>query len=224
MQLAAVLTGMRINDEVKAQRIYLRDSRAVKLDRAVAIRASRTIYIKIQISIQHTVWKNHMSRMYGHHPNTLATPLLGVENQRANLNRLPMRRLLGAARICESRVRGQPSAIGLRVVALDERDLVGGLAGEMPPLVLRVVAHAVRATGAVRVYEVHGHEVTLVEVPPVGDRQWLVRDRMVDGPPDVDDTDTAFEQAVSLLGQMVLHPLHARVVCLVDVNAFLSSI
>ena len=74
MQLAAVLTGMRINDKVKAQRIYLRYSRAVKVDRAVAIIASRTIYNKIQISIQHTVCKSHiasLSRMYGHHRNTL---------------------------------------------------------------------------------------------------------------------------------------------------------
>ena len=135
-----------------------------------------------------------------------------------------MRRLRRAARVQERRVGREPRAVNLRVIALDERDLVRSLAGEVVPLMLGVVAHAVRATGAVRVYEVHGHEVTLVEVPPVGDRQWLVRDRMVDGPPDVDDTDTAFEQAVSLFGQMVLHPLNARVVCLVDVNAFLSSI
>ena len=91
----------------------------------------------------------------------------------------------------------------------------------MPPLVLRVVAHAIRATGAVRVYEVHGHEVTLVEVPPVGDRQWLVRDRMVDGPPDVDDADTALEEPFGVVSEMTIDALHTGVESLVYVNAFL---
>ena len=132
-----------------------------------------------------------------------------------------MRRLLRASHIRESGMRRQPRPVRLRVVALDERDLVGGLAGEMPPLVLRVVAHAVRATGAVRVYEVHGHEVTLVEVPPVGDRQWLVRDRMVDGPPDVDDADAGLEEAVGLVGEVVLDALDGGLVGLVDVDTLL---
>ena len=117
---------------------------------------------------------------------------------------------------------GESRPILLRVVTLDERDLVRGLTREVPPLVLGVVAHRVRAAGAVRVDEVHRDEVALVEVAPVRDRERLVRDRVVDRPPDVDDAHARLQETVRLLGKVVFDALNAGLVRLVDVDTFLG--
>ena len=144
------------------------------------------------------------------------------EHQRAHLDRLARRELLRAARVQKCRVRSETRTVHLRVVALDERDLVRSLAGEVVPLVLGVVAHAVRAPRAVRVDEVHRDEVLLAQVAPVRHRERLVRNRVVDRPPDVDDTHPTLEEAFRILREVVLDALDARVVSLVDVNAFLE--
>ena len=148
--------------------------------------------------------------------------LLRVKHQSANLNRLPVRRLRRTARIRKRAVRRQACPIRLRIVTLDERHLVRGLVGEVPPLVIRVVPDRVRAPRAVRVDEVHRDEVLLAQMAPVRDRERLVRDRVVDRPPDVDDPHPALEEAFRILGEVVLDALDARVVRLVDVNAFLE--
>ena len=148
--------------------------------------------------------------------------LLRVKHQSANLNRLPVRRLRRAARIRERAVRRQACPIRLRIVTFDERHLVRSLVGEMPPLVIRVVPDRVRAPRAVRVDEVHRDEILLAQVAPVRDRERLVRDWVVDRPPDVDDPHPTLEEAFRILGEVVLDALDARVVRLVDVNAFLE--
>lgn len=71
--------------------------------------------------------------------------LLSIENQAADLNRLPVRSLRRTGRIREGRVRGEPSSVNLGIIALDEGDLVGCLVGKVVPLVVRVVLHAERA-------------------------------------------------------------------------------
>ena len=117
----------------------------------------------------------------------------------------------------------KPCAIFLGVEALDERDLVRGLVRQVVPLVVRVVLHAEGASLAVRIDVAHGDKVVLrVEVAPVGYRERLVRDRVVDRPPDVDDPHPALEEAFRILGEVVLDALDARVVRLVDVNALLE--
>ena len=60
-----------------------------------------------------------------------------------------------------------------------------------------------------------------IERAPVGDREWLVRDWVADGPPDVDDADTALEEPFGVVPEMTIDALHTGVERLVDVNAFL---
>ena len=70
-------------------------------------------------------------------------------------------------------------------------------------------------------HEEGGSEVLLVEVAPVGHRERLVRDGVVDRPPDVDDAHARLEQAVGVLGKVVLDAGDAGIVGLVDVHALL---
>ena len=150
--------------------------------------------------------------------------LLRIKHQSANLNRLPVRRLRRAARIRERAVRRQACPIRLRIVTFDERHLVRSLVGEMPPLVIRVVPDRVRAPRAVRVDEVHRDEVLLVQVAPIRHSERLVGDGVVDGPPDVDDADTALEEPLGVVSEMTIDALHTGVERLVYVNAFLLRI
>ena len=64
-------------------------------------------------------------------------------------------------------------------------------------------------------------EVGVVERAPVGDGERLVRDGVRDGPPDVDDADAGLEEAVGLVGKVVLDALDGGFVGLVDVDALL---
>ena len=116
----------------------------------------------------------------------------------------------------------EPGTIFLGVEAFDKRDFVGSLVSEVPPLVARIVADAVRAARAVRIDEVHGHEVVRGEVAPVGDRERLVCHGVVNRPPDVDDAHARLQETVRLLGKVVFDALDAGLVRLVDVDAFLG--
>ncbi len=134
-----------------------------------------------------------------------------------------MRRFLRAPLIRKGRMRGQPRPILLRVVALDQRDLVRGLAPQVVPLQLWVVPHAERRPRALGVHEIDLNEVLLVEGPPVRDRERLVRDGVLDRPPHVDDADARLQEAVGVRGEVVLDARDAGVVRLVDVDAFLMT-
>lgn len=60
-----------------------------------------------------------------------------------------------------------------------------------------------------------------VDATPVADGQRSVLDRVADWTPDIDDTDTAFEEALCVLGEMITDSVESSLVCLVDVDAFL---
>ena len=62
-----------------------------------------------------------------------------------------------------------------------------------------------------------------IERAPVGDGERLVCDGVRDGPPDVDDADAGLEEAVGLVGEVVLDALDGGFVRLVDVDAFLRE-
>ena len=66
--------------------------------------------------------------------------LLRIEDQAPDLNALPMRGALRTSLVQERRVRGEPCTILLRVVTLDEGDLIRSLVREVVPLVIGVVA------------------------------------------------------------------------------------
>lgn len=61
-------------------------------------------------------------------------PLLRIENQCADLDRLPIWRIFRTSHVGERGVRRQARLILLRVIALDERDFVRSLIPEVVPL------------------------------------------------------------------------------------------
>ena len=149
--------------------------------------------------------------------------LLGIKDKGTNLNRLPVRSILWTSFIQESRMRSQPSPVNFRIITLDQRDLFGGLSAQIvpPQLPRSIIPHPVDPARALRVDEVDGDEVHRVERAPVGDRERLVRDWVADGPPDVDDADTALEEPLGVVSEMTIDALHTGVERLVYVNAFL---
>jgi hypothetical protein len=48
-----------------------------------------------------------------------------------------------------------------------------------------------------------------------------VSDRVPDGTPDIDDADTAFQQAFSIIAQMMVHPFDTGFIGLIDVDTLL---
>ena len=82
----------------------------------------------------------------------------------------------------------------------------------------------VLTSDTVRVDETNGDQVMLgVQVTPVRYRQRLMRDWMANGPPDVNDAHAPLQKAVSIRTEMSVHACDARVVRLVDMDAFLVA-
>ena len=121
-------------------------------------------------------------------------------------------------------MRREPRPVRLRVVALDQRDLLGGLSTQVVPLELvrGVVIDSVDPACAIGVNEVDGDEVVRAEGAPVGECEGLVGDGVGDGPPDVDDADARLEEAGGVLGEVVLDALNGSPVGLVDMDALLQ--
>ena len=143
--------------------------------------------------------------------------------------------------IQESAVRGKTRTVDFRVVALDERHFLGSLVRQVVPLVVGVVLHGEgtlamscqpsvariailqrRTSNSVRVDETDGNEIMLgVKVAPVGDGEGLVGDRMVNGAPDVDDTNASLQETFSILAKVAMHAGNGSIVRLVNVDALL---
>ena len=122
-------------------------------------------------------------------------------------------------------MRSQPSPVLFRVIALDQNHLLWGLVREVVPLVLRIILDTERSTYSIRVDEPNRNQIVLrVEMAPVRYREWLVSNGMTDGPPDVDESNARFEETRGLWSEMTVHPGHAGVEGLVDMNAFLGSL
>ena len=125
----------------------------------------------------------------------------------------------------ERRVRRQPRLVRLRVIALDQRDLLRRLPTQIVPLQLvrGIVVHPVGRAGTVRIHELDRGKVTRIEGAPVGDGERLVGDGVGDGPPDIDDADARLEEASGVVGEMVLDALDGGPIGLVDVDGFLHA-
>ena len=135
----------------------------------------------------------------------------------------------------------EPRTVLFRIVALDESDLIGGLVREIVPLVAGAVADgestcnmrihvsenlalcaATRTSDTVWVDEPHGDKIVLrVEGTPVSNSKRLVRNRVADGAPHVDDANTSLEEAFSVSTEMVVYAGHRGLERLVNVDAFL---
>ena len=125
----------------------------------------------------------------------------------------------------ERRVRRQPSPVRLRVVTLDQRDLLRSLSTQIVPLELVrwVIVHSINRARAVWVDEFDGDEVGGIEGAPIGDGERLVGDGVGDGTPDVDSADAGLEETGGVVGEMVLDALDGGLVGLVDMNCFLYA-
>lgn len=75
----------------------------------------------------------------------LGEPLLRIKDQAPDLNRLSMRSLWRRTSIKERRVGCQPCSVNLRIIALDQSDLLGCLIREVVPPMVGVEIHAVRS-------------------------------------------------------------------------------
>lgn len=156
--------------------------------------------------------------------STPGYPLFFIKCQAANLDGVPVWRVLGARRIQERSMRRQPRLALVRVETLDQRHLVWRLTTEVVPLVRRIIAHAERGTLPVRVYVPGRHKVLLrVERAPVRDGERVVRDGVPYGAPHIDDPHTALEQAIRVSGRVLPHPCKSCGIRLVDVHARLED-
>ena len=93
------------------------------------------------------------------------------------------------------------------------------------PSVARIAILQRRTSNSVRVDETDGNEIMLgVKVAPVGDGEGLVGDRMVNGAPDVDDTNASLQETFSICTKVAVHTSDGGIVGLVNVNAFLHQL
>ena len=81
----------------------------------------------------------------------------------------------------------------------------------------------IRTNGAglahtIRIDQRHGYKVVVWHRCGVGDPEWVFANRL-DGTPKVDDLETAFEEALGFVGEVVLDALGTGFVRLVDVDA-----
>ena len=144
-------------------------------------------------------------------------PLLGIKHQAPNLDRLPLRCVLGTRRVQECGVWGQPGLAIVCVEALDQDDLFWCLVTKVVPAVLRVVLDAERRALAVTVDVPSGDEVNIrFDRTPISDSERVMSDGVLDRPPDIDDTDTGLEETLGLIRKMVMHTLLSGDVCLID--------
>ena len=63
----------------------------------------------------------------------------------------------------------------------------------------------------------------LVKVAPVADSEGLVRDWVVDGPPDIDDANATLQKTFSIRAEMAMDAGDGGVEGLVDMNPFLRN-
>ncbi len=174
----------------------------------------------------HTTGKVHVSKRSfpitilvvssGKHNIGLSTLLLlSVEDEGPDLDGLPVGYLGRGRRINEGGVWSQPGLGLIRIVALDEGNLVGLLVGQVIPTVVRVVLDLIHAWKSkelsckggpvthtknevltplsVRIDNAADDEILRVEVTPVRQCKRLVCDGVSDRTPNVDDSDTSLQ-------------------------------
>lgn len=116
----------------------------------------------------------------------------------------------------------QSCFVFLRVVTLDQGDLLGGLVAQIVPLMVRVVLHTEDTTDLVRIYQLGGNEIVfLVKVVPVGDSEGIMINWVRDRSPYVDDADTTLQKARCLFTKMCVNSRHTGVVGLINMNSIL---
>lgn len=142
-------------------------------------------------------------------------------------------------RVDEGGVRSQPGLGGIRIVALDEGNLIGLLIGEVVPPVIGVVLDLVHTwknevsgkdelgrhrsdwiltSLSVRIDNAADNEILRVEVTPVRQRKRLVCDGVPDRPPHVNDADTSLQETFRVFAKVAVDTLDTGLVSLGDVH------
>lgn len=110
------------------------------------------------------------------------------------------------------------SPVRLGIIAFDQCHLIGPLPVQIVPLVLLVRSDRKRFPDSIRVDELHGQKVAVRDRIGVGDAQRIFEDGL-DGPPDVDDLMSAFEQLVGFLREVVYYALRSCFIGLINMHA-----
>jgi hypothetical protein len=82
----------------------------------------------------------------------------------------------------------------------------------------RIVLDGIRLASAVRVNQLHNHQVLVVDTASLRDGQRVALHGL-DGAPDVDDLDASLEQLVGFVRKMVRHARQRSRIRLVDMHA-----
>ena len=144
--------------------------------------------------------------------------IIRVKHQRPHLDTLP-RLLVLKRRVDERTMRHAPRpTISLAIEALNQHHFVGGLLAQVEPAVRVIRPHGERLAHAVRIDQLHGHEVSLGHGRGVHHAQGVLPDRL-DRPPHVDDLISAAQQAICVFGDVVADAVGPGFVGLIDVHA-----
>ena len=144
--------------------------------------------------------------------------IIRMKNQRSNLDTFPRDFSLSPSiHKCAMRRPSSPS-IYLRVKTLDQHNLLWGLLPKIIPTMALIGPNGKSLPDPIRINQLHGQKVVFGHRRSIGDSKRVFADGL-DGTPDVDDLVAAFEEAVSVGGEVVLDALGAGFVGLVDVDA-----
>lgn len=144
--------------------------------------------------------------------------IIGMKNQRSNLDTLPSTFSLSPL-IHERAMRRPPSPpIQLRIKTLDQHNLPRRLLPKIEPAMMQIRTNRKGLPNTIRINQLHRQKVMFGHGRSVRDSERVFADGL-DGTPDVDDLIAAFEETLSVGGEVVLDALKAGFVGLVDVDA-----
>lgn len=120
-------------------------------------------------------------------------------------------------------MRCQPRLVRIRIETLDQRNLIWPLTSKIIPTVSIVIFDTKCRSFIVLVDETRGDEVVLIingEI--IGDRKGVVGDGVLDRSPDIDNTDSRFEEALCICTEVTSDTIDASFPGLVDMDALLQ--
>ena len=89
----------------------------------------------------------------------------------------------------------------VRIVSLEDENLVVRHQGEIDPALLRIVDQLIGLADAIRALAFHFHEIAALDGPGIADRQRLRFYRAADRAPNLNDREAIPQQLVRLVGQ-----------------------
>ena len=141
-----------------------------------------------------------------------------MKNQCSNLNTLS-RTLPLRPRIYKGAMWRPPRpSIHLRIKTLDQHKLTWRLLFEVEPAMSRIWQHRESLPNTIRINQLHWQEVLFGHGGSVRDAERVFANGL-DGAPEIDDLVATFEEARGLIWEVVLDPLRAGFVGLINMDA-----